>query len=162
MSLQFIIDGNNIINHAQFTRINKRIKNRRLALLDLIKIKKLTGSHKNQATVVFDGYPQDFYSPNGKAAGIDVIFSRHQTADERINKIAEQAKQPLNTVVVSDDRQIRLFAKSLRCRVMAVEEFILPKKNRAPGREGEGLIKPELNYTQIHKINEELGRIWLK
>ena len=69
----------------------------------------------------------------------------------------ERQPDPKNTVVVSDDKEIAVFVKSCGVRSMSVEEFIGPGK--PPIKED---LKPELNYSQIAEINEELRRIWLK
>ena len=90
----------------------------------------------------------------------DIIFSREETADARIKRLAEASKNPGNIAVVSDDREIQFFIKSAGCRAIGVEEFINPPK-KAPAKH-EGLIKPELNYSQMSKINEELKSLWLK
>jgi len=43
---------------------------------------------------------------------------------------------------------------------MAVEDFIDPEEKSPVKRET--LLKPELTYSQMHKINQELRKIWLK
>jgi predicted RNA-binding protein with PIN domain len=173
MPLQYIIDGYNIINHPSFTNSRKKIKDPRLALLELIKHKRLCGSSKNRITVVFDGYPK-YTGEKIDTAGInvtdiDVIFSRQETADARINKIAQNSGDFKNTVVVSDDKEIRYFVKSIGAKVIGVEEFINPlnlsqarAKRKGRLKEEEDLAKLELTYSQRHKINEELRKIWLK
>lgn len=160
MSLQYVIDGYNLINHRLFEPANKKIKDSRIALLELINIEKLCGSPENKITVVFDGYP-DTQAAKEFNSDMDVIFARQQTADERIKKIVEDSRNPKNIKVVSDDREIRFFVKSLGARVLSIEEFLNGGKNLANPQEKE-LLKPELTYSQIHKINQELRKIWLK
>ncbi|MBM3250334.1 MAG: NYN domain-containing protein, partial [Candidatus Omnitrophica bacterium] len=58
MSLQYVIDGYNIINHPQFSRTQKSPEDPVGSLLWLIRSKRLTGSAKNKVIVVFDGYPK--------------------------------------------------------------------------------------------------------
>lgn len=158
MSLQYIIDGYNIIHHPQFSRLHKQEADSRRALLELIRIKRLCGSRKNKITVVFDGY-SDVAQLKQHAADIQVIFSGSQTADDKIKRIFEAADNSKNTIVVSDDRQIILFIRSSGGKVLSVEEFISPKE-KVPDKEKES-SKPELNYSQMQKINEELKKIWL-
>lgn len=164
MSLQYIIDGYNVINHPLFLQLsNKKIKDRRIALLDLIKTKRLTGSPKNRVIVVFDGYPgpedaQEARHYNDTA--LNVIFSRGETADERIKKIIRECVNPKTTVTVSDDKEISFFAKSLKGRACGVEEFIACRERLREGKVTE--IKTELNFTQRERINQELKRLWLK
>ena len=158
MSLQYIIDGYNLIHNPAFT-LSKKINNTKRALLELIKTKRLCGSPRNKIIVVFDGYPgagefkQDY-------ADIEVIFSKKETADEKIKKIIEASGNCKNSVVVTDDKEVRFFVKAAGCRITGVEEFI-NRKDKTHIQE-EGFLKTELNYSQIHKINQELKRIWLK
>jgi predicted RNA-binding protein with PIN domain len=160
MSLQFVIDGYNIIHHASFRRqAAKKIKDSREALLDLIKTARLCGSPKNKITVVFDGH-HDLTAQVQDIADIRVIFSRDDTADEKIRKMVEASGNPKNMVVVSDDKQIRIFIKSVGARAMNVEEFLGVDKRLRSRREA--LAEPEITYTQMHKINEELSKLWLK
>jgi predicted RNA-binding protein with PIN domain len=159
MSLLFVIDGYNIINHTRFTPITKKTKDSQRALLDFIKTRKLAASPKNKVVVVFDGYPK---LSNAKLEGdnVTVIFSQGQKADAKIKKILESQGNPRNTIVISDDNQIKFFTRALGARSLAVEEFI-GHKDRALSIEKD-LLKTKLSYSQIHKINRELKAIWLK
>jgi len=162
MSLLYIIDGYNITNHPLFAKLSSRkLKDSREALLELIAHRALCGSAKNKATVVFDG--RGYYGNRGLAKddseAISVVFAGEESADDRILKIA-QASHPPNTVVVSDDKQVRIFARSIGCSILSVEEFIdyrqKTKVRNIPQEE------PELNYTQKDKINRELRKLWLE
>jgi predicted RNA-binding protein with PIN domain len=161
MSLRYVIDGYNITNHPLFAKLaNRRLKDPRAALLELIATRRLSGSPKNKIIVVFDGY-QNY--ENSRIAteehpAIKVIFAAEESADARIIKIAQESDPP-NTVVVSDDKQIRIFVRSLGCRTLSVEEFIDYRKN-LKGKDAPP--EPELTYTQKEKINRELKKIWLQ
>jgi len=161
MSLQYIIDGYNIINHPLFIQhAPKKIKDSKALLLEFIRVNRLCGSPKNKITVVFDGHP-DLSSRISDKTEINVIFSKIETADERIKKIVEKTGNPKNAVVVSDDKEIIFFAKSFGAKVLNIQEFI----NRAKyliGSQKKEPMKPELSYSQIHKINQELRQLWLK
>jgi predicted RNA-binding protein with PIN domain len=169
MSLQYIIDGYNVINHPLFSRLNKKSPHKETALLDFIRVNKLCGKLANCATVVFDGFT-DLRNHGSLKPDIDVVFSRQDSADERIQKMIERAPQPKNLVVVSDDKEIAFFAASRRARPMSVEEFV----SRAPGirllraqdKQGSKGQKddagPKVSYSEMHKINSELRKIWLK
>ena len=164
MSLQYIIDGYNLINHPLFARrSNKKIKNQRLALLDLINSARLVGSPKNKVIIVFDGYPD--LSDNREDgcladSAVNVVFSRSETADERIKKIAEKSANPKNTIMVSDDKELRLCIRSLKGKVLGVEEFICSKERPEEDKDNE--IKVALSFTQRDRINLELKKLWLR
>lgn len=161
MSLQYIIDGYNIINHPLFIQhANRKIKDSKTALLEFIRVNRPCASPRNRIAVVFDGYP-DLSSRISDTTGTNVIFSKSETADERIKNIVEKAGNPKNVVVVSDDKEIAFFAKSCGAKALNIEEFIKRAKHLT-GSEKKEPLKPELTYSQIHKINQELRQIWLK
>ena len=162
MSLQYVIDGYNIINSSHFihSRVNKKIKDQRSALLELIKIKGLTGSARNKVILVFDGYAHSGFRLNEASLDIKVIFSEEETADERIMEIIQGAANPSSIVAVSDDNQIRFFARAQKAQVLGVEEFVT--RNEKYKKAIDEPLKPELKFSQIQHINEELKKIWLR
>lgn len=108
---------------------------------------------------MFDGYPDACYKQDN--SGARVIFSRNNSADERIKCMLEEQGKTNNTVVVSDDKEIRLFTKACGAKSVNVEEFLSFKGKRSPGSSNSAEDR-ELNYSQMHEINEELKKIWLK
>ncbi len=159
MSLQYIIDGYNAINHPSFARSNN-IQKARGEFIGLIKEKRLCGSLRNKVTVVFDGYP-GAQNLKDSAAGINIIFSGEATADEKIKAFVEDSHNPKNIIVVSNDNEIRSFVKSCGSRVLAIEDFV-KNKNAPEISRGRESPKAELNYTKIAEINKELSQRWLK
>jgi predicted RNA-binding protein with PIN domain len=160
MPLQYIIDGYNIIYHPLFAKNHKKIfKDIRLALLEFIRAKRLCGSPKNEVTVVFDGYCSD---PELKEvhSNVNVIFSRDMTADDKIKRLVEGTGNIKNIIVVSDDREIKFFVKSSKAKCIGIEEFMGQDEKVKTIKENDS-VKSELNYSQMHKINEELKKIWL-
>ena len=158
MSLQYVIDGHNITKHNAFTRNIKTRLDLRNALLPFIKNNHLTGSPKNAIIIVFDGYP-DAFCQSGSGSD-EVIFSFDISADEKIIKLLEKSPRRQDTVVVSDDRELRFLVRSLGAKVMGVEDFILPKEKGRKIKTDEA--ETELTFIQKHDINEELKKIWLK
>ena len=67
MSLRYIIDGYNIINHPLFAKTSRKSQDVRVALLNFLRVHKPCGSPKNKISVVFDGYPAVAFG--GAAAG---------------------------------------------------------------------------------------------
>lgn len=159
MSLQYIIDGYNVTNHPGFAdRDPKQYSDPRARLVQLIRQKKAASSPHNKFWVVFDGYP-DASLDNLDNGNIMVVFSRRESADDRIRKLIELIPNPRNVVVVSDDKEIIFFARSCRARPESVKEF-LAFQDKLP-RKKAGAPEPGITYTQMHKINEELKKIWL-
>jgi len=158
MSLQYIIDGYNIIHNINFAQGHKKMKDSKAALLEFIKTKRLTGSTRNKITVVFDGYADEKDLKNVYPE-VEIIFSCHETADQRIKRMLEKSANYKNTVVVSDDKEIKFFAKAAGARWMNIAEFTQRKQN--PAYLARDTLKPELTYHQMQQINKELKKIWL-
>ena len=158
MSLQYVIDGHNITKHNAFTRNVKTHLDLRSALLPFIKNNHLTGSSKNDITIVFDGYPDTPW--NSESGSGEVIFSFDISADEKIIKLLEKSTRRKDTIVVTDDRELRFLARSLGVNVIGVEDFIRPKEKDGKRKKEEA--ETELTFTQKHDIDEELKKIWLK
>jgi predicted RNA-binding protein with PIN domain len=160
MSLHYIIDGYNILHHPNLAPANKEIHNPKAALLEFIKANRLTGSLKNKISLVFDGYP-DASGKNGNNADIEIIFSRHESADERIKRMVENSSSRKNIIAVSDDKEIRFCVKAAGAACLSVEEFT-HLKVRPSHLQKTDTRKTELSYSQIQKINQEFKKIWLK
>lgn len=94
--------------------------------------------------------------------GIDVIYSGQESADTRIKRMVESSGNPKDIAVVSDDREIQFFIKSVGARSIGVEEFVAPAADRKQNRQEKDLVKNELNYSQMSKINQELRELWLR
>lgn len=164
MSLEYVIDGYNVINHPAFSRYSsKKIHDKRKALVNLIKTSRLTGSLNNKIIVVFDGYPSSQGDDCLKTDSepVCVIFSRDESADDKIKRIVESCPNPKIVIVVSDDKQIQLIVKALNAGVMGVEEFICGKE-KLKKNYADDEPKAKLNYSQMHQINAELEKLWLK
>lgn len=139
------------------TPANKRNKDQRIALLEFINVNKLAGSPNNKVTVVFDGYPDNELAGNN-FYGINVVFSKGASADERIKSMLERCQGAKGIVVVSNDKEIKFSARSLGAAVLKVEEFVEKKNKRQTACLNS---QPELTHTQMHKINTELKKLWL-
>lgn len=163
MSLLYLIDGCNVINHKSFLAGKRRpIQDSRLVLMDLIKSQALIGSPRNRCIVVFDGYPpvaRDSYDRKGT---VSAVFSFDDSADDKIMKLLKQGGNPKNIVVVSDDKQIVSFARLHNANVSSVSEFLktnIDSLRQKAVRRLEDDAK--LNYAQVDRINRELKKLWL-
>jgi predicted RNA-binding protein with PIN domain len=156
MSLHYILDGYNIIKNSHFRKI-KNLKDQRLGFIKMLKENKRLGK-KTNITVVFDGKKEiDFTYPKDET--IEIIFTRDETADDWIKRKIKNLKDKKELIVVTDDKEIALFVRACSVSHMGVKEFfkkLLPKEFNH-----DELIKPELSYTEVVKINEELRKVWL-
>ena len=120
----------------------------------------LTGSKRNKVVIIFDGYPRTPELVKSPADNMEIIFSRKVSADETIKRLLEKAAGVKDIVVVSDDKEIIGFSRLIGARPLSVKDFIRRKDKLDLFRTRE--LKPELTYTQMHKINQELRKIWLE
>jgi predicted RNA-binding protein with PIN domain len=113
MSLHYLLDGYNILKQIPAFR-DLPLEDGRRGFLKWIEHSRPQGSVNNQVTVVFDGHPDYFGgSPQGE---IRVIFSDGCSADDQIKRMVEEDADRKNCVVVSDDKDIFLYARSLGAR----------------------------------------------
>lgn len=161
MSLQYIIDAYNLINHPAFRPIGKSALNIQQTLADFIRFKKLAGNTNNSVVLVFDGYPPAF-EDIPRDNNLFCIFSRAKEADELIKKILEASSFPKNIVVVSDDKEVQLTTKFLRAQIRSVKEFICGKENSKTIGAKLGEVDFKLSYAKMQKINAELRKKWLE
>jgi len=162
MSLQYIIDGCNVINHPLFIRNNrKKHKDARVDLEGFVRQNSLCGSPNNGTIIVFDGYPSDSFPPL-KPKGASLIFSGEDSADAVIKRMLEKAGNQKNVRVVSDDKELILFARFSGAVAVSVEEFI-NRGHKTVKKTSRPLIeqKEELGQGEIYSINKELERLWL-
>lgn len=161
MSLHYIIDGYNLIKHPLFKSPNRQKGSPADKALGFIQVNRLTGSPKNKLTVVFDGYPPSVSCDALNPQNASIIFSRKISADEKIKNLVENSAARKTIFVISDDKEIKSAVKFLGARILGVAEFIQAKEKNLPASEKEDLEK-KLTFSSMHKINEELTRLWLK
>ena len=126
-------------------------------LIQFIKLNRLIGSSNNRVVIVFDGHEGTGIYPERE---YQLIFSGDRTADDEIKTLVMKTKNKSQLVVVSDDRDVRDFARREGAKVKRTEDF-LSKANRpisfhAPEDE------KEMSYNRRMKINSELEKIWVK
>ncbi|MFA5005047.1 MAG: NYN domain-containing protein [Candidatus Omnitrophota bacterium] len=160
MSLLYIIDAYNIINHPAFS-FEKNSPNIQRALLNFIQKRRLTGSPKNKIILVFDGYPPDGESfPQDNQALF--VFSRVISADQKIEKLVAESAARKNIIVVTDDRQVQFMARSLHANTCAVAQFSGQKKTGRLIQKERDALETKVSFSDAQKINAELKEKWLK
>lgn len=160
MSLQYVVDAYNLINHPRF-KPEKQSANIQYSLANFVKFNKLSGSKNNQVVLVFDGYPRSGQEIPDEI-GLTCVFSLDKEADEVIKGLVENSRQPRNIMVVSDDKEVRIVSSFLHAQVLSVEEFIGAKVNKpAANLKNQDSADPKLSYSAMQKINAELKKKWL-
>ena len=157
MSVHYLLDGYNIIKQLP-AFIKPKLKDSREVLFRFIETRQPQGSKKNKVTIVFDGDKDVLsYSHNHY---FDILFSKNETADDRIRKIVQKNKNPKNMIVVTDDKELKFLVRSLRAQAISVEDFLAQAKTTTPVDNGQE--KNVLSYSSREKINRELKKLWLK
>ncbi len=160
MSLQYIIDGYNLINNPGVSSRRRKPVDQRQALIDLVRNGRLCGSPRNSAAIVFDGYAGNARLAVGQ--GVSVVFSCDEEADTVIVRMVQKSPQAANLRVVSDDKQVRILARGYGARVVSVEEFLEPLEKRDENKRRRADSDPQLSFSQTEEINRELRKLWLK
>ncbi|MFA5087560.1 MAG: NYN domain-containing protein [Candidatus Omnitrophota bacterium] len=163
MSLHYLLDGYNIINQLPVLA-GKKFQERRDSFVHSLEVSRPQGSARNSVTVVFDGRAEVWGEcPSGP---VQVIFTRGESADEKIKMIVEEASNKKRIVVVTDDREIRYHVRRSGALVLSVKEFIAKMRpGRTPAAGGRGGQDQEsgerVSKSLEYKINSEFANIWL-
>lgn len=152
--LIFLIDGFNLFH--KIGSIRNSLKPRR-DLIAYIRSMRLAGSVNNKVVIVFDGHD------NGEVSterDYHVIFSGDRTADDVIKSRIDTARNRSQLVVVSDDREIRDFARGMGASVKGTTDFLA----KAQDKVSIALLKDEkeMEILAREKLKKELEDIWTK
>lgn len=165
MSLQYILDGYNIIKQIPPLKL-KRLREGRESLVSLIEIYRPQGSIKNSVTIVFDGQSGIIGYPN--PSSVRVLFSSDESADDKIKRLVSESNRKKETIVVTDDRELQFSIRLSGAKILSVSDFLAQAKgpggerpvgkNQKPKAQEEKSISKTLEY----KITSEFEKIWLK
>jgi len=153
MSLHFVLDGYNITN--KLNKAYPSLSAIRQGLYEFIRVNRPQGSPKNKITVIFDG-KTGFFSDE-RAEGLEIIFSHDITADEEIKTFIRNSANPKTVVVITDDRDIQLFARHHSANFMPVKEFLAKNSLKKTSR----LPQDYLSIAEADNITKELKKHWL-
>lgn len=142
----------------------KKLEDARDDLIRFIEVHRPQGSSNNTVTIVFDGQAGVWGQP--KSSQVKIIFSSGESADDYIKRAVSGAAHKKNIVVVTNDRDIKLYVRSQGARVKSVDEF-LGRVNVSAGKKGtaQNLGATEdskyISKTLEHKITTEFEKIWV-
>jgi predicted RNA-binding protein with PIN domain len=116
---EVIIDGNNLIgkikNLSVLQKRDKITAREKLAFM----LNRYYSNKKIKVSLHFDG----FKSVSIRTDNISIIYSDEITADEKIKKQIEQAKNSRNIALITSDRNLQQFAKACSCEIISCEDF---------------------------------------
>ena len=135
-----IIDGYNVIRSSGFAddyNFNK-LENQRNAFISLLSV--YAASSSNRVSVIFDAANTDsLHWSRGQVDGVDVYYSSGgQSADDLIKEFVENAQNPRDCMVVTSDKAIQFFARSLGASIVSAKDLYAKLKKK-----GGGDTKPE-------------------
>jgi predicted RNA-binding protein with PIN domain len=157
MSLHYLLDGYNIIKQIP-SLADKKLEDGRLGLIRWINMDRPHGSANNKITIVFDGNTEGFGMVDGGIAS--VVFSQYGSADDVIKHTIEDARDPKQYVVVTNDKDVYIYARSFGAKILSVQEF-----TKASKRSSSGTLKRDSKNISLRdqaQINKELSDLWLK
>lgn len=95
-----------------------------------------------------------------------VIFTKNESADDKIKKIVQNAQHPKQIVVVTDDKDIKFFVRSLGAKVISVADFLKKAQSTASnptlGESQKQREQKRISRVEGDKITSEMKEIWLK
>src|SRR3989338_10813375 len=158
MSLHFILDGYNILLRSrQFNRFSDsdEMSGARQKLIQFLERERPQGSVRNRVTIVFDGRADVIGDWRGVShQGIRVIFTEGESADDRILELIEEEKEPSQTVIVTDDRELSYRARQFRVKPLSVKDFLAKRK---PEENSPADVDPD----EAREITRQLAKFWL-
>lgn len=154
MSRHFVVDGYNLIWSTE--RFGQgTLQDQREKLLKYLERAWPAGSARNSITVVFDG--QDDVDGPPWRGPVKVLFSRTGDGDALIKRTVDEAGNPRDIIVVSDDRAIQKWVRASGAKISSCADFLsqagAPKKSASR-------IQSKPTPDNVDRINEELRRIW--
>ena len=156
------MDGYNIVKQAPLLA-DLPLEQGRAGLLRWMDAQQPQGSANNRVTVVFDGSPEHF--GNSVSGVIEVVFSRNGSADDHIKAMVEHSSTKSSIVVVSDDKGITLYVRSLGARIMGVKQFapglfVPPSRSMPEGRDRPPSKGKHISLAKAKQIDDELKKMW--
>lgn len=116
-----MIDGNNFIGYTDRTALSSA--GSRPSLIS--KLRKFQSIVKSRVILVFDGPPGPLLEPPDKSKkSFNVVFPKiNQNADDVIKEIISQETDLRRFFVVTDDREIKTFAKAKGAKLLSCRDF---------------------------------------
>ncbi len=143
------------------------LEEQRKHLINVIGRYKPQGSLRNEVTLIFDGQAGIINFDPLPLSGIKIVYSKGESADDKIKKIVSLAANKKNIKVVTDDRDIQYAVKALGAQVVPVAQFL---KKMQPVQQKNATTNKNRKHKEISKnmpkniemqITSELKDIWV-
>ena len=158
MLQKFIIDGYNVLHQIESYKIklNNELESARRQLVHDLKIYR--ASKKVEILIVFDGSAEIPIPTNRMSeGGVEIIFSRAPLkADPVIMKIIKSENRKKRITVVTNDREIIVYAKKAGSNRISPQEFYQRIKTHSK----ESDIQNKINHDMTPEELEEWKKIF--
>jgi len=151
----FIIDGYNALFKIK-GKLKKQYQTRE-GFIQYIRTTKIARSARNKISLVFDGAKAVSFKDKPSFSPINVVFSKDETADDKIVKMARRQENKREVIVVTDDREVQERVKILGCSAVPVTLFFKELTRRKGTNDRE---KPNPDKGEGKNITEEMKKIW--
>ncbi len=150
--MTYIVDGYNLLFSSSFKEWIKKtdLHSARSHLIAFVR-----SYLPAKVIIVFDGR-EDF--PQIEIEG--VVFTRGESADEYIKRFVRNHPNPSQVTVVSNDRSIQGFARSMGARVMGINEFLARRKRGKKGQKKYPQSGFKVSPREMKEITDELKKEW--
>jgi len=145
--------------------IHKDLQQQRCSLIHFVENKRPQGSSNNAVTIVFDG--KSGIISRTESSSVKVVFSKDESADQKIKKIVNDSRNTKNIVVVTDDRAIQFAVRACGAKILKVKSFLSGTKSvskKCPNVQDNPKQKEPtktISHSLKARITSELEEIWL-
>ena len=120
-----ILDGYNVIHAVPELEklLDSSLQAAREGLIQSCERYKAVQGNIHKIVIVFDGQSEYDGLPSGSRAGIEIVFTSGESADEKILEIIQDSRDTDSFIVVSNDNYISNNSRAMRTAVVPVSQF---------------------------------------
>jgi len=115
---------------------------------------------RDRFTLVFDGSPRFLYPAPVPIGNFRVLFAIDESADSLIKRLLDAESRAASAIVVTDDREIRDYARARRAGILNSLAFL----ERIACGTGAGPASPlqdeGIRPQDVSRVNEEILSEW--
>jgi uncharacterized protein len=149
----YIIDGHNVL-HASAMLRKILLKTETKAYSALIMLCERFQLTRNiTLTIIFDGFPPEDFT--GATGNVTVGFSHNRNADSIIRNLIAESKNPRILIIVSNDHEIRNYARIHGCDLLTAEEFLQSSNRSSPDSASEKPIHDDVSVAEWLRLFNE-------
>lgn len=144
--MPYIIDGNNLIGSSPDISLEESGARQKVIHI----VRKFQQNRNNKVIVVFDGKPDGENHHQELGPKFQIIFPRYgDSADDEIKRILGSYSDFRDVVLVTSDRELKVFARRLGARTVNSIEFYfrLKREYRETGKKEESRKRIETRLS---------------